>query len=403
MARPRKVDASTLVAQEVAAEKLVAGGDALGHLPDGRVVFIRDALPGERVMVEIDSAKRDFAKGVATSIVAPSPARVEPPCVHLAAGCGGCTWQHATADSQLQFKTGIVAEALHRTARLPNAEVRAGASVDPWGYRTTLRLAVAADGTVGLRARTSHRIVPIETCMVAHPLLADLLPRLRVRRGKEISVRVSVATQEVTAVADAPRASIEGLPARAAVGPRAVLHETVAGTSLQVSAASFFQSGPQAANLLVAAVREMCVDLLSPSHGPLIDAYGGIGLFAATLAVPASMPAVVVESSRSACDDAKENVGALGQIVCSRFERWSPQPSRLVVADPARSGLGRDAVAVIDATGAERAILVSCDAASLARDAALLAEVGYRHVTSTVLDVFPHTPHVEVVTRFDRQ
>ena len=134
----------------------------------------------------------------------------------------------------------------------------------------------------------------------------------------------------------------------------------------------------------------------------MLDAYGGVGLFSATLALPAGMTAIVVESSESACRDAVMNLGTTASVVCARFEDWTPQPVRLAIADPARSGLGREAVAVLAATGAERIVLVSCDAASLGRDAVLLAEVGYRHQGSTVLDLFPHTPHVEVVTGFDR-
>lgn len=385
----------------VRAEKLVAGGDALGRLADGRVVFIAGALPGESVMVELRSDKRDFAKGVAVSIVERSPSRVDAPCPRIAQGCGGCGWQHALPDAQLRWKTDVAADALRRIAKLPSADVRAGGAVDPWRYRTSLRLAVASDGTIGLRAATSHRVVAIDNCLVAHPALVALLPMVRVKGADEVSLRVSVATGEMTAWADTARASIDGLPASVNVGAGAVIHELVAGVRLRVSAASFFQSGPQAAELLVTYVREACGDFLSDSHGPLLDAYGGVGLFAATLAAPTAMPAIVVESSAASCADAKVNLGEGAQVVRSRLEDWHPEPVRLVVADPARTGLGADGVAVLGATRAERIVLVSCDAASLARDTALLATAGYRHGGSTVLDLFPHTPHVEVVTRFD--
>ncbi len=394
--------AASNVTETVRAEKLVAGGDALAHLADGRVVFVEGALPGETVVVDVHTSKRDFARGVATSIVEPSALRVVAPCPRLSAGCGGCSWQHAQPAAQLEWKTGIVAEALQRIAKLSHPEVHAGAAVEPWHYRTTLRLAVADDGTVGLRAAASHRVVAIDDCLVAHPTLVELLPGLRVRGADEISLRVSVATGEVTAFADAPGAQATGLPESIRVGADAVVHEVVAGARLRVSAASFFQSGPQAAELLVAHVRDACGALLVAGGQPLLDAYGGVGLFSATLALPAGMTAIVVESSESACRDAATNLGAAAQVVCSRLEDWSPQPTRLAIADPARSGLGRDGVAVLAATEAERIVLVSCDAASLARDTLLLAAAGYQHAGSTVLDLFPHTSHVEVVTRFDR-
>lgn len=386
--------------ETVRVEKLVAGGDALAHLADGRVVFVEGALPGETAVVDIRTSKRDFVRGVALSISEPSSLRVEAPCPRLVAGCGGCGWQHALPAAQLQWKTDIVAESLRRIAKLPDPDVRVGPAVEPWNYRTTMRLAVADDATVGLRAAASHRVVAIDGCLVAHPALVAIIPGLRVRGADEITLRVSVATGEVTAFADTAGAQVMGLPESVQVGVQAAIHEVVAGVRLRVSAASFFQSGPQAAELLVAYVREASGDLLVEG-GTFLDAYGGVGLFSATLAVPARMGATVVELSESACRDAAINVGTGAQIVCSRMESWTSQPVRLIVADPARSGLAREGVAVLAATGAERIVLVSCDAASLARDSRLLATAGYRHGGSTVLDLFPQTPHVEVVTRFD--
>jgi tRNA/tmRNA/rRNA uracil-C5-methylase (TrmA/RlmC/RlmD family) len=151
--------------------------------------------------------------------------------------------------------------------------------------------------------------------------------------------------------------------------------------------------------LLVRAVTDACGDVLGGLDGPLLDAYGGVGLFAATLRAEQS---IIVESSPSSCADARVNLGDRATVVAGPFERWAPQPVQLAVVDPARAGLGREAADVLAATGAGRVVLVSCDPVSLARDCTLLAAHGYRHAGSTVLDLFPHTPHVEVVTRFDR-
>lgn len=380
-------------------EKMAAGGDAIGRLPDGRVVFVDGALPGERVLVELHTTKRDFAKGRVGAVLEASPHRVVPPCPERARGCGGCGWQHAAPDAQLQWKADIVVDALRRTAKLPDAEVRTGGAVAQWEYRTGMRLAVARDGRVGLRAAASHRVVGLRSCMVAHPALAAMLGGLRVRGAAEVSLRVSAATGEATAWSSDAGAQFSGLPAHVAVGPEATLTEVIAGVRLQVSAASFFQSGPAAAELLVHTVREACGAALTDLDGPLLDAYGGIGLFAATLG---ASHALVVESSPSACADAVVNLGDRASVRRTQFERWKPEPVDLAVVDPARAGLGREAVGVLAATGAARIVLVSCDPVSLARDTALLAERGYAHRGSTVLDLFPHTPHVEVVTRFDR-
>ena len=386
--------------ETVHVEKMAAGGDAIARLSDGRVVFVEGALPGETVRVAIRTSKRDFAKGSVAEIVDASADRILPPCPERAKGCGGCGWQHAAPAAQLRWKADVVADALRRTAKLPDAIVQLGGAVGPWEYRTSMRLAVAPDGRVGLRAASSHRVVALDSCMVAHAALAELLPQARVAGTDELSLRVSVATGEATAWSPSPAARITGLPAHVAIGADEVLHEHVAGARLQVTAASFFQSGPAAAELLVSTVRQACGDALTDLQGPLLDAYGGIGLFAATLGAQRS---IMVESSPSSCADAVANLGDRAIVHHTTFERWAPQPVELAVVDPARAGLGRRATDVLAATGAARVVLVSCDPVSLARDTTLLAVHGYRHAGSTVLDLFPHTAHVEVVTRFDRK
>lgn len=403
---PHPTAASRTVAavESVRTHKMAAGGDAIGNLADGRVVFVDGALPDEVVLVNVRASKRDYARAAVVEVVEPSPYRVVPPCPALAAGCGGCGWQHVASDAQLALKAAVVAEALRRTGKLTDAAVHVGAAVPPWGYRTTLRLAVADSrgGAIGLRAAGSHRVVPLADCPVAHPSLGAMLADVRVTGGEELSLRVGVASGEASAMVHGERgqAHVSGLPAHVGIGPRAVVHEEVAGVRLQVSAASFFQSGPFAAGLLVDAVRAACGDALA-ADGAVLDAYGGCGLFAATLLAASTQQVLVVESSPTACADARANVPG-ARVVHSEFERWRPEPMSLVVADPARAGLGRAAVDVIAATGCHTLVLVSCDPVSLARDARLLTAHGFGHEGSTVLDLFPHTPHVEVVTRFTR-
>ena len=384
--------------ETVQVEKMAAGGDAIARLADGRVVFVEGGLPGETVRVAINTSKKDFAKGTVVEVVEASAARVTPPCPELANGCGGCGWQHIDPSAQHTLKAEIVADALRRTARLPDAVVTVGGGVGPWGYRTTMRLAVATDGRLGLRAAASRRVVPLADCPVAHPTLAALLPAARAADTDEVTLRVSAATGEITAWSPDRAMVISGLPAGAMIGDDAALYETVRGVSLRVSAASFFQSGPAAAELLVDTVRDGCGDALTNLTGPLLDAYGGVGLFSAALGAPQS---ILVESSASSCTDAVHNLRGQSVVHRSLFEEWAPQPVEVAVVDPARAGLGVAATDVLAATGAARVVLVSCDPVSLARDTTLLAAHGYTHAGSTVLDLFPHTPHVEVVTRFD--
>jgi 23S rRNA (uracil1939-C5)-methyltransferase len=296
------------------------------------------------------------------------------------------------------MKSAVVLEALTRTGKLIEPVVELGSSVPPWAYRTTLRLA-AGSHRLGLRARHSHDVIELGGCPVSHPLLQDLLAAIRVRGDGEVSLRVGAATDQRSAWVVEGNVELLDVPTDVGVGADAAVHEVVAGNTLRVSAASFFQSGPDAAELLVAAVRDACGDMVDGAA--IIDAYGGVGLFASALD---GRRVTMVEESDSACADAAINLaGRRAEIVCSSIERWRPRRADLVVADPSRTGLGRQAVTVLAATEAQRIVLVSCDPVALARDAGLLRESGYDHIRSTVYDLFPQTHHVEVVTTFDRR
>jgi 23S rRNA (uracil1939-C5)-methyltransferase len=394
---PRDLQSSPMSSIEVRAEKMAAGGDAIAHVADGRVAFVRGALPGELVAVEIVQSKKDFVRAEVLDVVEPSPDRVVPPCPAHAAGCGGCTWQHVAPGAQLGLKVAIVAEALRRTGKLIDADVVVGSSVPAWAYRTTLRVATGV-GRLGLRGRHSHDVVELAGCPVSHPILEELLAVLRVRGHGEVSLRVGAATGERSALIVEGDLELLNVPPDVGVGPRATVHEVVDGKTFRISAASFFQSGPAAAELLVGAVREACGDLSGARS--IIDAYGGVGLFASAVHGRAL---TVVEESETACVDAAANLADVpSQIMCTPVERWRPRHADLVIADPSRTGLGRQAVGVLAATRAQRIVLVSCDPVSLARDAGLLRESGYEHVRSKVYDLFPQTHHVEVVTIFDR-
>lgn len=395
--------------EQVRFERLVAGGDALGHLADGRVVFVPGALPSELVDVQITQAKKDFARGTVASIIEPSTHRVAPPCEHVARGCGGCSWQHLDVAQHMEAKVAIVREALRRNGKIETLEVVAGGLVPPTASRTTLRMAVTPDGRLGFRRGGSHDVIDTPTCLVAHPMLNEFIGEVRVMGATEATLRCGVATGEVGIWLhdedgeDVPGATVTGLPSHVVVGRKAMLHEVVQGVSLQVSMASFFQASQVAAELLVSAVNDAAGDAaLSGEYGPIIDAYGGVGLFTATL-VDTDIPVVLVESNPSACSDARSNLHdhdvSIEQIA---VEQWRVQDAGLVIADPARNGLGAMGVNAVVATEAKRIVLVSCDAVAGARDIRLLLDAGYACEGVTVLDLFPNTPHVEVVSSFTR-
>jgi len=161
----------------------------------------------------------------------------------------------------------------------------------------------------------------------------------------------------------------------------------------------FFQSSPEAAELLVTAVQNE-IDV-GPTTGTLVDLYSGVGLIVGSVEFSGSR--VAVERNSSAVEDARHNLADLDvNLVASSVEGWRPEAADVVVADPARSGLGRAGVEKIAATAAEAVIVVSCDPGSLGRDSKLLAAAGFNLDRATVLDVFPQTSHIEIVSRFTR-
>jgi tRNA/tmRNA/rRNA uracil-C5-methylase (TrmA/RlmC/RlmD family) len=380
---------------ELTVTGIAAGGDAIGRDGDGRVVFVEGALPGERVRALVTSAKKDFAKAVLVEVVgSPSPDR-------LAVGshddCGGCTWQHVSAEGQRRLKVDVVRDALRRIAHVEDVEpsVRVPAERP---LRTTARLGIDAAGRAGHRRRGSHDVVVGEwPCPALHPLLAAMVTEGRYPpEAGEVLLRVSVATgEEVVVVAPGRRL-------QHAAGP--ALSEDVGGRRFRVSAASFFQPGPVAAGALVTAVDAAIGD------GPVahvIDAYAGVGLFASTIGAGRGARVTAVEQAPSAVDDARVNLGDLegARVVEGEVGRWRLAPGDgavdVVVADPARPGLGRPGVASVVAARAPRIVLVSCDPASMARDVALLRDAGYGLSSLEVVDAFPDTFHIEAVSRFD--
>ncbi|MET0663180.1 MAG: TRAM domain-containing protein [Ilumatobacteraceae bacterium] len=390
----------------VRTDRLVAGGDAMGRADDGRVVFVTGALPGELVNADIVEAKKDFVRSRVRLVLEPSADRLVPVCAHRRAGCGGCGWMHLEPTAQLTAKVEIVRESLRRIGRLDAAVVddlvRVGGAVDPFGYRTTIRVVGGPDGTLGYREERTNRVVPITSCPIAESALSRLLSKIQLDEGAEITLRTSVATGQITALWPREhRHGVRGVPTGVHIGERAWLTERIAGVDLRVSAGSFFQSGAQGAELVVGAIGRAAPELATAAHA--VDAYGGVGLFAATVMATAGH-VTLIESSKSACFDAQHNLtDRSATIVKSEVGRWRADPGRpvdVVVADPARSGLGKPGADVLTAPAAPVFVLVSCDPVSLARDVTLMAQRGYAPESVEVLDLFPNTPHVETVTRF---
>jgi tRNA/tmRNA/rRNA uracil-C5-methylase (TrmA/RlmC/RlmD family) len=391
-------------------------------LRDGKVVFVEGAIAGETVAVRLRQQRRDFARAELAEVLAGSPFRVDAPCPNVSAGCGGCQWQHIDPVAQKGFKTAIVADALRRIAGVDGVQGDAPVAVPSTAYRTTVRLGVNQDGVPGYRRRRGHDLVPAASCLVAHPRLAELIAFGRFPGVDEIVLRVGVAGGERLAIVSGHRgtsraesgkgaadgfASAIDVPADVQLvgrGARAYVHEKIGRRRWRISASSFLQSGPAAAQLLIDAVDTAVGDALA-AGGQVLDAYAGIGVVGGVLAERRRAKLIAVEQHPAAVSDAQVNLGDLDAVVQpGPVEAWAPlgQSIDVVIADPPRSGLGRAGVSALAAAGAPRFVLVSCDPASFARDVALLAESGYRLGGWQVADLFPHTAHLEVVGRLDR-
>ena len=437
---------------ELTCTALANGGDGIGRHPDGRVMFLNGALPNEEVRVHITQNKKDFARATVTEVLAAAPEREAPSCPEVAKGCGGCGWQHVTPAAQTNFKRTVVVDALRRIAKLhrftdidADTLVTLAPPLPVGGHRTTVRAAIR-DGRAGFRRAGSSDIIVVDGCETAHPRLVEIMAGARFTDVDEVTLRYSIRTGKTLLIAHPsaqgvnlervpnPRSitilgadEVEKSPASNAAGPtsspgRSVLltnrqagsgapgslTESIDGVDLRVSAGSFFQTRTDGAQQLVRIVSSLVDDERAAGADLLIDLYGGVGLFAAT--VGRDFDAVLcVERSEISASDAEHNL--LGHhesaVVCVDVDRWDAEPYvheryPVVVADPARAGLGARGVETLLLCESQVVVLISCDAASYGRDTALLAEAGYELRQSIVVDMFPETPHVEIVSKFVR-
>lgn len=353
-----------------------------------------------------DVRKDSLVRGVVVSVEASAPGRVQPPCPEVDAGCGGCDLQHADPELQRELKVQVVRDALARIGDLRDVSIDPGEHLPTDSHRTVLRLAVDGD-RAGLRRRRSKQVHPLDGCLVAHPAIEQILAESRFPGAEEVTVRVGARTGD-RLVLVSPSVGGATVPDGVHVvgadeldaGADAHLHEAIARHRLRISARSFFQARPDGAEALVRAVARSLAGLDLRNHR-LADLYGGVGLFSVVLGATGG---VLVERSEAASSDAAVNLaGQCTRVVHGSVEDWDPDEVDAVVADPSRTGLGAAGAAVVAATAAKRVALVSCDPASLARDARLLVEHGYALTGVELVDMFPHTHHVEAVATLVRE
>jgi tRNA/tmRNA/rRNA uracil-C5-methylase (TrmA/RlmC/RlmD family) len=375
------------------------GGHCVSRV-DGRVGFVRHALPGERVVLSVTEDRgKGFFRADAVEILTPSADRVSPPCpVSGPGGCGGCDFQHVSVAAQRELKATIIAEQLSRLGgidwpvtveQLPDEDGR---------WRTRVRYALDDEGRPGFRAARSHEVIPVPDCPITVSECVEPVV------GQRFAPR-----GEVTAVRDSRPAVtlLETPPARSGRRGRShvvrgdgVAEQRVGDQVFRVPAEGFWQGHVSAADVFCSVVGEFAA---AKAGETAWDLYGGSGLFAATLD-NAGAEVTVVESARSAVES---GLAALPDVsfVQGDVERvldtgQLPDPD-VVVLDPPRKGAGARVIEGIGAADPSRIVYVACDPAALGRDVALLAEQGYELRKLRAFDAFPMTQHMECIALFE--
>lgn len=398
---------------------LTYGGEALGRLPDGRAVFVPFALPGETVRIRLVEEKRRFARGKLVEVLSPSPLRIDPVCPHFTT-CGGCHYQHLPYEAQLAAKQDILRDQLERIGKLSDIPIRpAVPSPRPLNYRNHIQFHLAQDGRLGFHKARSDEVLPIQECHLPEEPLNTLWPqldfevipeldRIGLRLGSQDDIQLILESDDP----QPPQLTVEDLPISVVhMSPFGSLvlagsdriYFDISGKQFQVSAGSFFQVNTGAAELLVEHLLRELPNFQSIDHTTNItDVYCGVGLFSAFLA-PHVGRLVGIESNPSAAEDYVVNLDAFSNV--ELYEATAaevlPQleiPQDVMIVDPPRTGIDRQAMDGILGSEPRVLVYVSCDPATLARDAKRLTKGGFQLKQITPFDLFPQTYHIESVS-----
>lgn len=370
------------------------GGEAVAR-HDGRVVFVRGAIPGETVEAELTHAPAHgrFLRTRAIEILSASPDRVVPPCEY-AGRCGGCDWQHMAVAAQRRWKARIVSEQLTRIGGEPQnrwADLTVeSVPGDTTGlaWRTRMNYAVDDHGHAGLRAHHSHDVVPLDECLIAVPSIG----------GRAVLGHDWAGASEVLAVQ--PDGRSVTLPDPRPGQARIVEH--AAGREWTFDATAFWQVHRGAPDVLIDAVRSA----LSPRPGEhLLDLYAGVGLFAGAFAHGLGPGGRIdaVESDDTAVKGARRSLHdqPTVRIHHDRVDRWLRHGPLtrcdIVVLDPPRKGAGTEVMERIIRLRPRAVAYVACDPAALARDVATARALGWYMTSLRAFDLFPMTHHVECI------
>jgi tRNA/tmRNA/rRNA uracil-C5-methylase (TrmA/RlmC/RlmD family) len=382
--------------------KVAHGGHCVTRY-DGRVVFVRHALPGERVWVQVTAGRVGdrFLLGDAVEVLEPSEHRVVPRCRFAGPGmCGGCDWQHCELTYQRELKAAVVAEQFQRLAGLDVDIAVEALPGDEQGlrWRTRTEFAIDATGAAGLRRHHSHEVILLDDCVISTERV--------IQTGVLDSRWPGARSVDVVDASGEPRAMTVPLPSRDSPVPHVTERVDTGDWSAEfrLSARGFWQVHPRAAATFVAHVRRE----LTPQPGErAVDLYAGVGLFALALAdaVGPTGAVLAIESDARAIADAKANLRACPEIELRRgqvdraLKPLVRQGVRadLVVLDPPRTGAGKSVIKDVAALAPRAIAYVACDPAALARDVAYAHATGYGLRSLRAFDAFPMTHHVECI------
>ncbi|QGZ51448.1 TRAM domain-containing protein [Streptomyces sp. QHH-9511] len=426
---------SSLVGAEYEVEvgPVAHGGHCIARTEAGRVLFVRHALPGERVVARVTEGEETsrFLRADAVTVLEASKDRVDAPCPFAGPGkCGGCDWQHAKPGAQRRLKGEVIAEQLQRLAGLTPEEAGWDGTVMPAEgdklpagevpqWRTRVQYAVDAEGHAGLRKHRSHDVEVIDHCMIAAEGVSELGIEKRTWEGmasvEAIAASGSGDRQVILAPKPGARLPLVELDKPVSVlrvdehdggvhrvHGRPFVRERADDRTYRVGNGGFWQVHPKAAQTLVLAVMQ---GLLPRKGDTALDLYCGVGLFAGAIADRVGDEGAVlgIESGKRAVEDARHNLQDYDRVRIEQGKVETVLPRTritevdLIVLDPPRAGAGKQTVKHLAGLGARRIAYVACDPAALARDIAYFKEGGYRVRTLRAFDLFPMTHHVECV------
>jgi len=382
----------------VTIEKIAHGGHFIAR-HEGAVIFVRHGIPGEEVLIEVTSVGSSFNRADVIEVYSESRDRVSAPCrfAHRN-GCGGCDFQHISAQRQRELKAEVIVQQFSRIAKM-DVTVAVEEVSQPLGWRTRCTAATTKSGAVGFYQARSHTVIPVDDCRILVPEMKfSDLARLGAKGDQRIDISISNTGERSIATAN----SRDESPMRLSDGVD-IAHYKVGEKSFEVSQKSFWQSHKDAPEILSSAV----LQYLNPREGDhVLDLYGGVGLFTGAILpmVGDSRRVDIVEGSKSATSDASrnfahdKNVGIVTADVTKAITRFNRVD--LVVLDPPREGAGREVISELSRIEPRAIVYVACDPAALARDSGYLREGGYELAEIRAFDLFPMTHHIECVAKF---